>query len=296
MKKTMFHIGTVLVTALAITLTLGSLGCESRFVESSPASVDLEGTPLEERLSEKAKVDAKVKEVQEGADKAKRIIDLFRKVQNPSDKENAYTPLDFLIDLNNELKMKIPEKYNNSLIRKAQLLLPANLTSEDCKTVDATLTKTELFEDSFSQTAPVGERLTYSIKPCGSTQDYVPAVEADWIGSKFEFRLLNKNLESIFQNQLNKELADNSYCRISQNESKIIDFIQCENFNAKISVSEIAVIKTMSFSNKGEIRFEATADIFENNLKKAQSTLKVSRHNDVDFKVKKLSSSDQEAP
>src|SRR5262245_43533318 len=109
------------VLFVALFFTAGIMGCQSRFSESSPDSVKIKGLSLNERLSQKEKVDARMDEVQKGAEKAKRIIEMFKKVQSPDSNLEVYTPIDFLIDANNELKSKIPENSDEKVIRYSKM-------------------------------------------------------------------------------------------------------------------------------------------------------------------------------
>ncbi len=65
-------------------LAILAIGCESKFSESSPSSVEIKGKTLKERLAEKDKIDSRIDEVQRGAEKVKTIIEMFKKIQ-PAD-------------------------------------------------------------------------------------------------------------------------------------------------------------------------------------------------------------------
>ena len=134
----------------------------------------------------------------------------------------------------------------------------------------------------------VGERLTYSLKTCGSKGQYLEAVVAEWTGSTLEFKLISKNLETIFSDIVMANAMKNSTCKIIQGSKKIIDTITCENFDVRLSKSENAHVKTMVFSNSGDVRFETLADIFENEKMKATSQIKVFSSGEVKFDLTKV--------
>lgn len=269
-------------------LAVSISGCESRFVESSPASVKIEGLPLSERLSQKGHVDSRIEEIQKGAEKAKRIIEMFKEIQNPSNKEDVYTPIDFLLDVNKELKSRIPENKIGKLVRRGKIVVPVQGLSEDCKIVETLLESSVIYDDTMTEKSAIGERLTYSLKTCGSEGEYLSAIEANWVADTLEFRLVNKNLENVFRDIFLTDAMENSVCKIKEDEKKIIDFIHCENFKVKLSASEFAFIRTMAFNNSGSVRFESVAEIFENDKKKANSAIKILSNGEVDFKVKKV--------
>ncbi len=272
----------------AACLLIATVGCESKFSESSPDSVKIKGLPLEERLSQKNKVDSRIDEIQKGTEKAKKIIEMFKQIQSPSTKEDVYTPLDFLLDANNELKAKIPENQGDKLVRTGKIVIPGDSISEACRTVDAILESSTVYDESGTEKVSVGERLTYSLKTCGSNGQYLEAVVAEWVGSTLELKLISKNLETIFNNIVMADSMKNSTCKISQGSKGIIDVISCENFDVRLSKSENAHVKTMIFSNSGDVRFETLADIFENDKIKANSQIRVLSSGEVKFDLTKV--------
>lgn len=268
-----------LIVFAASALILG--GCESRFVESSPSSVRIDGLPLKERVAEKEKVDSKIDALQQALEKAKTILDFFRKIQKADPTADVYTPIDFLMDVNTELKTKIPEMTESGLVRKGQVTLPIKGMSKSCQTVETLLQSSILYDGEGEDKRQVGERLSYMLKTCGTNGEFVSTVEVDSMGTSLEFRLMNKNVASIFKDLFKTELAAISHCSFDFDSEKIINAAQCSNFDVKLSVSESAKIKNMSFSNTGDIRFAIAADIFENGVFKNNIEVKVDRNGNV---------------
>lgn len=260
------------------------IGCESKFTESSPDNVDLKGLSLQERLEQKEKVDSRIDSIQKSAEKVEKIIELFKKVQDPSNKQDIYTPLDFLIDINSELKSSIPENKDGKLMRFAKHNLPMESLKVECRVVETMLDYSVIFDD---QSNIIGDRLTYSLKTCQSEDKFQETIVAEWIGPSLEFKLINKNIESIFANLIQEEAEKNSTCKIKQGEKNIIDAIFCENFNIKLSTSEIANVTSMSYSNSDDIRFESIAKIYENSKIKALSKIKIFSNGDVKYDLNK---------
>lgn len=274
-------------------LSLGIvIGCESKFSESSPASVSINGLTLEERLTEKEKIDSRIDEIQQGANKAKKIIEMFKKIQDPSSKEDVYTPLDFLLELNEKLKDKIPEIREGKLLRFSQLYLPIESLSEECKTVETMLSSESVYDESFGDEKKIiGDRLSYSLKSCGSN-GYKKAVDVDWIGQNLEVKFANENLKDILTNIIIADNQKNSSCKIKQGEKGIIDSIECYNLNLQLSTSEVANIKRMVFNNVNGDRLSAEADIYENNKIKAVSEIQVTESGEVKFHIKNIKNED----
>lgn len=280
------------------------VGCDSKFVETSPESVKLSGITLDERLTQKAEIDERIDQIDQGVEKVKRIIDLFKKIQDPNQTQDVYTPIDFVLDVNAELKAKIPEIRDGRLVRYSKIEIPLSVLSEECRTLHTSLESSVIYEEQSNNAAEetiesedkkaIGERLIYSFRSCASEEKYLVAVEADWIGSNLEIKLNNKNLETIFKDIVVNEVLKDSACRISQDDKKIIDTIHCSNIKVRLSNSEDAMVNDMIFNNSGEIRFEANADIFENSHKKATSEITVFSSGEVKFDLKKIEESTSE--
>lgn len=290
MNRNKALIGTICVALAAV-----FIGCESKFAESSPDSVERKGLSLEERVSQKEKVDSRIDEIQKGADKAKKIIEMFRSIQSPSSKEEVYTPLDFILDLNDELRVKIPESKDDKLVRYGKIELPVPGIPEECKPIDTLLESGIIYDESQETKQAIGEKLTYSIKTCGSQGQYAEAVVAEWIGTNLEIKFINKNLETIFVGLLTESMKS-SICKIRQGQKKIIDTISCENFDARISASEKAHIKNMTFRNSDEVIFESLADIYEGGEIKTTSDIKVYSNGEVRHREVRYGEVDQNLP
>lgn len=270
-----------------VCLLIATVGCGSKFAESSPDSIKVTGLALDERIVQKNKVDSRLEEIQKGADKAKKIMEMFKKTQSSENRENIYTAFDFLLDANTELKSKIPENKGDSLIRYGKVIIPVKSISEACRTVETALESSIVYDESKMEKVPVGERLTYSLRTCGSQDQYLQAFIAEWIGSTLEIKVINKNLETLFTDILSATNI-NSSCRIKTGEKKIIDAISCDNFDIKLSATEKMHVKTMSFKNNDENRFEALAEVFENGKLKANSEIKVGNNGEVKYDLKKV--------
>jgi hypothetical protein len=186
------------------------------------------------------------------------------------------------------LKAKIPENNGDKLVRYGKIEIPIQGLSDECKFVDTLLESGVVYDESQDPKQAIGEKLTYSLKTCGSQGQYLEAVVAEWVGTTLELRLINKNLDTIFNDLILAEAMKSSTCKIKQGAKKIIDSISCENFDVRISSSEKAHIKNMTFRNSDDVRFESLADIFENGKIKAISDIKVFSNGEVKFDLRKV--------
>lgn len=264
-----------------------SFGCESKFKESSPDAVAVQGRSLDDRIEQKTKIDVRLDEVQKSAEKINSIISMIKKVQAPDINTSVYTPLDFLMDMNNGIKTSLPEKNSESQVRYGKITLPIEALSEECRHVETKMEAISIYEDAAS-TKQVGEKLAYSLKTCKSDGKFVQITEAQWLGKELSFNFDTKNLDNIFSDIKLSDLLKNPTCKIKQDNNKIIQDINCQNFNVNLSASERAHVNTMSFHNSGEIRFEAQADILENDVIKATSQIKVLTNGEVKLETKNV--------
>lgn len=272
------------------TATLGVsifAACGSKFSESSAKSVSIKGLSLTERLAQKEKIDSRIDQIQQGANKAKKIIEMLKQVQNPSATSNVYTPIDFIIEANEELKSKLPANQKDKLARFGSVDLRIDSLPEECRKVETSLLSTTVFDEATGE-QPIGDRLTYSLKTCGTDGKYVDVAVADWTGPNFEIKFNNKNLETLFKGLLKTASENSSGCKFTIGEKSILDTLTCENINIDLSKSENAIISKLYFSNSGEIRYKADADIFENAKLKAHLFMQILSNGEKELTLQKV--------
>lgn len=272
------------------------MGCQSRFSEPAPDSVTAQGISLDERIAQKERIDLRMNEAQRGAEKARRVLEVFRKALGPSAGALPYTPLDFILDINAELMAKIPVPEGDRLVRHVDVELPAGLLPEECRIVKTKLESAVLYAD----TQPSGEktitreRLTYLVKTCKSGGEYLPAFEADWIGPTFKLRLMKESLLTIFEGLGEAAVAtlaahDKATCTFTTTQSdKTLKSIECAGLEFGISKSEIAKLTKLAFNNAGEPRAEVNAEIFENDSLKLRATIQVLQSGEVLRDLKRI--------
>lgn len=232
-------------------------------------------------------------EIQRGAEKAKKIMDMFQRLRSSENSEAIYTPFDFLLDASKELKTKMPLSREGRLIRHGKIILPIASLSEACRTIDTILESSMVLDETNPEGAGI-EKLTYSLKTCHSKEEYLESIIAEWTGEAVELKFVNKSLESILSDILIDSTANTPICKIMRNEQENLDTVSCENLDIKISKNENAHFLTMNFNNTGEIRFETVAKIYEKERVKVISEIKVLANGEVKIDLKEdLSSSDE---
>ncbi|NCN40776.1 hypothetical protein GW916_05945 [bacterium] len=284
-----------ILSPLALVLVVG---CESKFVESTPDSIKIEGVSLDERINHKAKMDSRIGEIEEASERLQKIIRLFRKVQDSNSGYGAYTPLDFIIDVNSELKENLPEIKNGRTVRKGTIEVPLKGLSEDCKTISTELESEVVYQKSnvsLEDQKAIGEKLTYSFSNCHTQGKFVPVLRVTWIGSTMEFKFEKDNTKSILDDLIADGLFSDSKCKFEHYDDKILSSVVCEDLKANLSQTEWALIKTLKFKNSGDLRLYILADIFEGdslfNKKKATSKVELFADGQVKIDAEKVPSS-----
>ncbi len=242
----------------------------------------MQGMNLDHRLEVKAKMDSRIEEVQRGAEKIKRIIDIFRQARSEAEHNilnKVYTPVDMIIDINNELKDRIPQEYKGKVRRRGKITLPIDGLSEECKIVDTVL-ETSVNEETKNDVA------TYYLKTCTSNGKYEPVAEVRW-SNALELEVMYDNLSKLFKDLFKHEMNRGS-CRVEQQHDGIIESIYCRNIHTSLNEHEYALVREMGYYNTQDIRFALYADIHETTgRKKATVKLEVFSNGDVKFDTKR---------
>src|SRR5690606_18839879 len=94
--------GTFIVVALQIAALTA---CESRFQDKDADALDASAAfSIEDRLSANDDLDRKLARIEDAAVRVRRLIQTFRRFQDPTAAGDNYTQLDFLLDLNEQLR------------------------------------------------------------------------------------------------------------------------------------------------------------------------------------------------
>ncbi len=247
------------------------LACHSKFSEPSPEEVKMGGMKLDDRFVHKAKMDSRIEQIQESTEKIKRLLEILRRAknQNPEEVLGAYTPIDLVIDLNNELKKRIPQEYKGKMRRYGKIDLPQGLVSEGCLSIDTILE---------TQAVPGNEEhkvdlITYYLKTC-TAADYLPIAEVLWEQNSFNLNVKNENLEKLFVDLFKHEVSRGS-CTVNTGDNSNIISVTCRNMETVLNKYEHAIITDMSYFEDREIAFLVNADIYNSQTNKRKAGLKI---------------------
>lgn len=278
-----FKLNKKLVVAASV-LLLYTVACKSKFEESSPTQVSNFGISLQERMEQKARIDNRIKQVQEALGKLNTIVKLFKQVERPKAGAQVFTPIDFLVAVNNELKKSVPENNPDRSVRYADHVLPIDVLSDNCKRVKISMITESVLDDTG---AFVGEKTTYAAKTCNTSGEFLNFSELDWIGNtRLKLKLDYRNLVTAFGGIFHAEPLVTSYCDIERDSSSIVK-AECSNFTVKLSESETAQFEYLKYNKNTDLTLKTVAHIYENSEVKADTTLEVYKNGRVHLQVNK---------
>lgn len=275
--------------AFAIVIASTVAGCESKFAESSPEAVGIRGPKLEERLEQKKQIDSKLNAVEKSIEKVKVVVELLKGIYTSTGEKLAYSPIDFVLDMNTELKKRIPENSNDRLVRYGKINLPIKGLSEQCKTVETMLSNTAV-----EQADSVVENLSYSLKSC-KTEDFKEVLLANVTGTKVQFDIQTKNLESIFSLSDFKESLNSAKCQTTFGSENSISAITCEDIQLLISETRSVIFKSIHFDSQSADQVQALAHLIEDNKLKGSAFITVSKSGELRVKTANADEAQQNA-
>lgn len=268
-------------------------GCNSKNIEKTPDGVTIQGLSLDERIANKALTDNAIERIQRGSRQIRRILQLVRRANN-SEPGDDYTPIDLIIDVNEELKNRMPENSNGAVVRFGAIEIPISQLSQECRNLETSLQTQQIYSDGVIQTTVndedssltvVGQQLVYSFRVCDQS-DFVPGFTVELVNNDLKFKIHNTNFLRIFQSLIARTVEQSVNCNFVFGDSRIIDSVQCSNIEVKLSSTEIALLKRINFSSSGDVRLEGNAEIYEDSQIKATAEIEILSGGDVRFDMR----------
>lgn len=256
----------VLFTAAALMMIIPGLlmSCQSRFHEPSPGAVSPTGPTSEENVREKVAMDSRLDEIQRSAKRIQELLAATRKVMRGADEKGTYTPIDFLVQVNEKAKATIPVRENEKQVRLTTLDLPVGLLTTDCKTVHVKSELTRVIEEDKEKKVKkvVEEIVEYSMKSCATDARFSPVIRARSANDSFSFEILaDESFEKMFEKILIKGLKPESGCKITEKNTSI-DRIECKDLLFGLSSTASVLVKEFGFRNADDVQFSAQYEIY----------------------------------
>lgn len=231
--------------------------CESRFTDKTP---DNSGPGITfESLRASEDLDERLARIESTTTILSKIVRDFRRIQKAQSGQDMYTQLDFMFDLNKELKGAPAVKEGNQYVKYGRMEMRIPGISPECKMIE---TKLSTFYSGFNE-AGTSDGLSYSVKTCktnGQFVDVLAMIITPW-GSDVRFN--NEGIKSAFLNIFEPTVQLNSQCKLQIKEGRL-ESATCENVSARVSASENILFEKFKYSSSDELRFLATGTVTEN--------------------------------
>lgn len=266
------------VAIMSVAICLGISGCQNRFGDSEPdgSKVSVSGiSPTGMKAGED--LDKQLLRIEDFSNKIKRVLNDFRRIQKARLGTDVYTQLDFLFDLDSELKKEPTIREGDRFVRYGKLEINSTIVQPECRTVQTKLQTLASVEGGIT------DSVVYYIKTC-KTQDYVEAItlKLDEVGGGF--RIHNRNLRHALADVTGPTIKTDGNCSLVVDGNGGLAEAKCENLVATLSESERLIFSKFAYSGKSDPKFIAEGDIFENETPKYRVHFSLDQKNRPNFR------------
>lgn len=229
----------------------------------------------EERAKLKLAVDEQISQVYRGSMQARKIIALLIDFNGALKGEKVYTPLDFVIELNQKLKNDWGKSSNGIYTRKATIDLDIEGISEECRRVDvqvqisvADILASVAPEPAASATdvAKMASLLDYYVKGCTTENEFVKVFSANIQNGKIHSEFANQKFNQILQMGLSTKLRD-AKCDYQMDTAENLVRLSCENLSSQISQKRTVDFDEFRFDKDGNPQVRIEFSIFDGDVK-----------------------------
>lgn len=252
----------LVTTVLALGL---QMSCRSRNFEKDPEGSGLSTSSLQARINQKAMLDQKLSQINKVADRLKNIYETVKKIQQATDGSQAYTPVDFVLDINSELNDKVPKQSGNAFYRDGKVRLPISALDEAHQTVKIRLT-------SSNDLIGGREGARFEVKGAATDEKYLEVFSSYWTENLLTLSFNNDVLSTLFSGYGHGEELKASNCNIETKGNEVAS-VTCQDLLFQLSASEVGEILELTYSAEGEADFFAKVKIKQNNILKRKITI-----------------------
>lgn len=254
---------------------VGLVGCESKSVDEKPVDVrPTEELSLDERLKLQERIDTRFDQMTSVARKILRTIDHVRKtsirVLGTGNPNGEYTPFDFILDLNDAFKGKLPKgirRQDGTHVAYTSLQLPSSLVTEECRALDARMTA---YVDAQAEVAAV----EYALNSCSDRSTYVTVANLAWAGD-MSFALDEAGLKTVFGGAFEKSIGDQVGCTAKAQDTDYYKSVElhCAKLSLKLASEVDLKVADLAYVDFGTKAVAANGQIFEKGEHKADLTV-----------------------
>lgn len=265
-----------------------AFGCTNKFEDKTPDSDPNNSYIVSDQMNSEASLDTALNRIDESARRIRKLIQSFKKIQSPQYGTDTYTQIDFMLDLNEELKKAPADSNQGGYVREGSINLNLKGLSDECKVIK---TRLETLSHGKKMTTPWGESvdgLIYSVQTCNSGNQYMPVAQVTFIGDDSEFTYNNANIAKALQDTLVPSIEAGANCKIKVDSQTIVGHVTCTNLSTRLSESENLIIDNLVYDVDQEKPFVLAAQIYENMVAKAKISFSVDQQGKVGFDVSKI--------
>ncbi len=272
---------TVNVMMLAIPFFMA---CESKVNEKSASQSAPGGISIEERLSGRQKMLAVFSSIDQGLRKSRHILDLFRKLQDPSESRGDFK-MDLFLKINSFLNSEIPQQIDGMLQGKIEL--PEDLQSEACHEVQFQITVSEF------GSAGENEKKQFEVKigDCSGSGTYNTFLTGSVGSSSLNWKIHPEALSALWRDKSRTDeyLGGNTEtCKVEFVKNRYVERVNCQNLVVFLSKSESALVQNFSYDEAADDRLSLEATSYESDKPKSSIRIKISGNQAPEITVQPL--------
>lgn len=288
-------------TAKAVNISLLTLtgvlmiSCESKSYENNPQSVQSEEMTVQERMDMQNQYEGRIDEVETVTQKIMNVLNSLRKATGNVLGNDNYTPVDFLLDLNEAFRGKLPQSVRNKSeerVSYSELRLPKVLSLEKCESVNARMIS--VLDVNFEIAS-----VEYALTSCDDKDKYHTVASIHW-DRGVKFNLDEEGIKNSLGESFKKSVGDLVSCTAHsdfEKDGKVLDrkghvSVQCEDLSIVVNSSVRIEVESLYYYNYGEKGIGASAKLIENDILKALIYASGSSQGDISVEVIRVVGSD----
>jgi hypothetical protein len=243
-------------TILVAAATVFALNaCQSKFNDKDPAPAGSVGLTAEGRMAANEEIDKKLSKLENYTERVRQLLRALRRVEKARLDQDVYTQIDFMMDMNSELKKTAVEQKDGGWVKYGSMKLNVKGVSEDCRNVQTMLRA----DDS---------NLYYSLKTCRTDDRFLQVLVVNLADNKVGMRFNNENIQKVLQDTIIPAINSETNCEITTDAKQIVLRASCTKLTTKLSVSESLVINAVTYDRLSDIRLALDGELFENGVNK----------------------------
>jgi hypothetical protein len=262
-------------TILVAAVTVCALNaCQSKFSDKDPAPGGQVGFTAEGRIAANEEIDKKLSKLENYTERVRQLLRALRRVEKARLNQDVYTQIDFMMDMNSELKKTAAEQKDGGWVKYSSMKLNVKGVSEDCRNVQTMLRADDA-------------NLYYGLKTCRTGDRFLEVLEVNLADNKVGMKFNNENIQKVLQDTIVPAINAETNCEITTDAKQIVLRTSCTKLTTKLSVSESLVINSVTYDRLSDIRLDLDGEILENGVNKGVVKFTVPANGKTTFDIHK---------